>query len=117
MWESGRKEMAESRRSQEKAAVENVEVGGEIAVGEHDALGFAGGAGGVDDGGEIVGLDVVGAAVEGGIASWGFFRGHEIAEPDGLGDLRDAVHEDDFFDAGFDRGWRRLSRTGELSRR
>ena len=34
-----------------------LELGGEIAVGEHDALGIAGGSRGVDDGSDIVGLD------------------------------------------------------------
>ena len=34
-----------------------LELGGEIAVGEHDALGIAGGSRGVDDGRDIVGLD------------------------------------------------------------
>ena len=33
------------------------EVGAHVAVGEHDALGVAGGAGGVDEGGPIVGFD------------------------------------------------------------
>ena len=41
---------------------------GDVAVGEHDAFGFAGGARGVDERGEVRGLNVVRVAVEGGIA-------------------------------------------------
>src|SRR4029077_15899407 len=41
-------------------------VGGKIVVGEHDALGFARGAGGIDDGAELPGEDLRGAQTIGG---------------------------------------------------
>ena len=43
-------------------------VGGDVAVREHDALGLAGGAGGVNQRGEIVGLDGAHQGIEDGIA-------------------------------------------------
>ena len=41
-------------------------VGGKIVVGEHDALGLAGGAGSVDDGAKLAGEDLCGAQTIGG---------------------------------------------------
>ena len=43
-------------------------VSGNVAMGEHDALGLAGGTGGVDKRGEIVGLDGADQRIEDGIA-------------------------------------------------
>src|SRR5260221_7117500 len=42
------------------------DVGAEIGVGEHDALGLTGGAGGIDEGGELAGQDFGGAETIGG---------------------------------------------------
>ena len=44
-----------------------VDVAGDVAVGEEHAFGLAGGAGGVDESGEVGGLDGAGGFVEGGI--------------------------------------------------
>ncbi|OPZ26678.1 MAG: hypothetical protein BWZ01_01998 [Deltaproteobacteria bacterium ADurb.BinA179] len=44
--------------------MELVDVGNEVLVGEHDALGIAGGAGGVDDGGYVVDVDGLEPLVE-----------------------------------------------------
>ena len=57
------------------------EVGDEVAVGQHHALGFARGAGGVDERGEIVGIDLrrrwrIAAAAE---------KGFEFVHPDHVG--------------------------------
>ena len=51
-----------------KFARGEVLVGGDVAVREHDALGLAGGAGGVDQSGQIVGLDGADQGVEDRVA-------------------------------------------------
>ena len=51
-----------------KSAGATVLVGGDVAVGEGDALGLAGGAGGVDEGGEVFGLDGADESVEDRVA-------------------------------------------------
>ena len=76
------------------------EIGGDVAVGEHGALGNAGGAAGVDDGGQIVRGDCVGQGVQLRHALRGtgvHERGHGER-----GQIRGRlVHEDDVFDLGF----------------
>ena len=46
------------------------EVGAEVAVAEHHALGAAGSAGGVDDGGQVIGLDLLFGGQGGGLGGY-----------------------------------------------
>ena len=60
--------MQASVESKWKSSGSEVLVGGDVAVGEGDAFGLAGGAGGVDERGQIARLDGVREGVEDGIA-------------------------------------------------
>jgi len=75
-----------------------VDVGGDVAVGEHDAFGIAGGARGVDEGGEIAGLDRPCDLVE---VEVGLCIGDQRRELPGAGSVF-LVHDDDVIEgAGF----------------
>ena len=56
--------MQASVSSKENSLSREVLVGGDVAVREHHALGLAGGAGGVDERGEVVGLDGADQGIE-----------------------------------------------------
>ena len=76
-------------------------VGGDVAVGEGDALGLAGGAGGVNERGQIAGLDGADEGIEDGIAlgAAGIGIVNQLAHGDGaLGSGR--IHHDDAFQLG-----------------
>ncbi len=76
-------------------------VGGDIAVGESDALGLAGGAGGVDERGQVMGLDGTDEGIEDGIAPGAVGIGivKQLAHGDGaLGSGR--IHHDDVLQLG-----------------
>ena len=86
------------------------QVGGHVAVGEHDALGLAGGAGGVDDGHGVAGTGAGDERVEGGVGGLeGRGGGHEVGEGvDGEGGGGDGcgggVHDDDVAEGGENAG-------------
>ena len=63
----------------------DVLVGGDVAVGERDALGLAGGSGGVDERGQVARLDGVDQGVEDGIAlgAASVGAGDKLAQGDG----------------------------------
>ena len=52
----------------------------QVVVGEHDALGLTGGAGCVDDGHEVAGLDPIGAVPEGSLVILAHLRFYHFAE-------------------------------------
>ena len=64
MCESGRKEMQASVGLKVEPGDSVVLIGCDVAVGEHDAFGLAGGAGGVDERGQIGGLDGADQGIE-----------------------------------------------------
>ncbi len=76
-------------------------------MGEHHALGLAGGAGGVDDGGEVIRADGLGARVHlriapirgRGRAPRAGIRHHHAVHGDAFGDPH-VVHHHDFFQRG-----------------
>ena len=101
MCESGRKLTARSLSALKLKRIEgDGEIRCDVAVGEHGALGNAGGAAGVDDGGQIVRGDGVGAGIELRHA----LRGtgiHERGHGERAGIRGRLVHEDDVLDLGF----------------
>ena len=58
MWERGRKGDAGGGRIPIEGAGGVIEIGGDVAVGEHDSLGLTGGPGGVDESGQILWFDL-----------------------------------------------------------
>ena len=97
MCESGRNEMQASLELKLKSYRGAVLVGGDVAVGEHHALGLAGGSRGVDERGQVAGLDRARQRVEDRIALAAPLvgSGQQLAEGDGAVGRCGRIHDDD----------------------
>src|SRR5580704_5833598 len=97
----GKKRNAQQSGAHVEAEQGAMDVGGHVAVRQHRALGGSGGAGGVDDGGEVVGLDGAGQGfglgIEGGWAL-GQKLIHSHASRGQISGDFDVIHDYDFLD-------------------
>ena len=99
-----------------------VDVGGDVAVGEHHALGSPGGAGRVDDGGQVVEVDGVVAVVEHGRVLGQLVGGHglevvEVADEVVVEAVAPVEHEDPLEQRGARRAAAAPWRAGRGPRR